>query len=737
MNTTLPSGGNNIILVSYAGYTSVSAPGTFRIYKGSTLLYESRIAGEHFTTTRTRPFHHLLIAVDSTPAGNDSYSFRINITLNGSTSGSVHVQGMVIKVDTAVWGYNTTAVNIASGGTGTVTSINTSFASGSKVVVIATVYAGAATTTVGDYLIGAGNIKLKSGSTVVASNQFNIGSYRDVYPLRASLIYLDTPTSSSQTYSVEITNGSTQAHNCYAEIVAFDVADAAFLDTASVAVGTTQTTVGNLSTTLSGDVAVIALAAAERTATNDGDTFAANAVVLQRDNSSTGQVGNLRIWYIFRTSYNARSGVLPLFRYDSGVTNPSYQVKMTASGGSPNGEAKILAFLVGGAIKRVFGETLQLLENVILRRGCFRSVAEQVNLLENIVMSRMWIRVRDETINLVDAFQRAMNKFRHALEGLNIFETASVIKGRVLQISEMVRVSEIVTKLRQRFKKVDEAINLNEARLISRGVVRVFGEFVNLLENIVRSRMLNRVVNETERLVESFVSALGKVVGIVENVRILESTLSSRMRVRISDELVSLSEAFSKSISMVKTIIEQVRLLEAFKVLSNKFRLVVESVRIDEIPSLALGKFRSFMETVRIGEAINSFRRVVRQIVEVVNIGEASARLSNLFKSVVESVRIGEFVREVRNMFIRVLESVNVIESITSSRIWVRVRDEIIEVSELFSSFIGRVKAVVENIRIIEILSLSTFKIYIKRLKSILRGMSRSNLMGSSKGGEL
>jgi hypothetical protein len=80
MDTSLPSGGKNIILVSYAGYTSIAARGTFRIYKDSTLLYETGITDEYFTHTRTRPFHHLLIAVDSTPAGNDSYSFRINVT---------------------------------------------------------------------------------------------------------------------------------------------------------------------------------------------------------------------------------------------------------------------------------------------------------------------------------------------------------------------------------------------------------------------------------------------------------------------------------------------------------------------------------------------------------------------------------------------------------------------------------------------------------------------------------
>jgi hypothetical protein len=143
------------------------------------------------------------------------------------------------------------------------------------------------------------------------------------------------------------------------------------------------------------------------------------------------------------------------------------------------------------------------------------------------------------------------------------------------------------------------------------------------------------------------------------------------------------------------------------------------------------------METVRIGEVFNSFKGAVRQVVEVVSISEASFRLSNMFRSVVESVRIGEFVGEVRNMFIRVLEGVNVVESVILSKVLVRVRDEIVDIGELFLGFMGRVKVVVENVRIIEEFSFSAFKIYIKRLKSILRGMSRSNLMGSSKGGEL
>ena len=765
MDTTLPSGGNNIILVSYAGYTNTEAQGSFMIYKGSTVLYRTRLT-EYLTYARTRPFHLLLIAVDSSPSGNNSYSFRINITTAGAATGVVHVQGMVIKASMAVWNHNIAAVSISALSTRTVTSINTSFSPGSKVVVIATVYAAAETTISGNYLVGAGGIKLKSGATVVASNQFDIGSNRDISPFRASLIYLDTPTSGSQTYSVEITNGSSQAHSCYAEIVAFDVVGAVFLDTGSVAVGTSQTTVGNLVTNLSGDVAVIALAAVERTATSDGDTFLTNRVVLQRNNSSTDQVGNLVRWYMFRTSYNARSGILPLFRYDANVSNPSYQVKMTANSGSPNGEAKILAFSLPSVdIKKVFGETLQLLENIILKRGRFRlvpenvsigeesirlrsrfrSVIEQINLLENIVLSRIWIRVRDETINLVDAFQRSMSKFRQLLEGLNIFETASVIKRSVLQISEMVGVSELVTRVSQRFREVVEAINLSEALSISRVVVRVFGEFVNLLENVVMSRIINKVVNETERLVESLVSALGKVVGVIENVRVLELSFVTRIRFRVINELVDVAEAISKSMGVITSIVEQVRLSESLKVLSNRFRVIVENVRIGELSSSALGKVRSFVESLRIGEAFTTFKGVARSVLEVVNIGEASSRMGNLFQSIFESVRIGEFVKRMRDRFVLILEVVDIVETMFLSRILARIRGEFIEVGELFSSFMGRVKSVIENVRINEAISLTAFKIYIRKLKSILRGMSRSGLSGtarsggrgSSKGGEM
>ncbi|MEM4211426.1 MAG: hypothetical protein QXS72_09415, partial [Candidatus Caldarchaeum sp.] len=146
-------------------------------------------------------------------------------------------------------------------------------------------------------------------------------------------------------YSLQVYNNPTVTSQAWGEIVAFRVGDGAFLDTGSVALSNgSQVTVGDLSTTLSGEVGVIALAASENTAGSDVTGFNAGDVVLQLNNSATGQIANQRGVFFERTTYQGRSGILPLFRADTDVSSPSYQVKMTARASGLNGEAKILAF---------------------------------------------------------------------------------------------------------------------------------------------------------------------------------------------------------------------------------------------------------------------------------------------------------------------------------------------------------------------------------------------------------
>jgi len=347
MATSLPAGGKNIILATVlpnAAFSDGAAKVKLRIKKGDTILYESKIAQTlNYGGSICKP--PLLVAIDDNPTGNDTYTFTLNITAAGTATGSVHVQGMVVKANMADWTYNPTGVSAPSGGTTTIVTLNTSFPAGSKVALIGAIYGVHGQSN--HYFIGAGNARIVSGTTTVASNQFSAGAFGSDQPCWINLIYLETTSASSQTYKIQVYQGTGYTWTMYAILCAFVVSDGAFLDTGSVALTSgTQVTVGDLSTTLSLGVAVIAIAAAENTSSSARTAFNAGDVVLQKDNSASDQVSNLVGWLLEATSYQGRSGFLPIFRFDTGTSSPSYQTKMTVRYSGFNGETKILAFTI-------------------------------------------------------------------------------------------------------------------------------------------------------------------------------------------------------------------------------------------------------------------------------------------------------------------------------------------------------------------------------------------------------
>jgi hypothetical protein len=249
---------------------------------------------------------------------------------------------MVIKADDAEIAYNTSTVTIAPNTTATVISLDTNYPAGSKVVVLA--YLSGHPSSPDPTFFNPGDIRLKLGGTTISSNQFREGMFSNLHQLRSALLWGGSVSSSTQTWSVEVTYNGTYDYFAYAILVAFTVYNLAFLDTASVALSNgVQVTVGNLTTTLTGDVVVIGQAAAENTTASDVTAFNAGDVVLQMNDSSLGQIDNKVSWIIYRDTVYSRSGTLTLLRFDTGVTNPSYQVKMTARADGINGEAKIVA----------------------------------------------------------------------------------------------------------------------------------------------------------------------------------------------------------------------------------------------------------------------------------------------------------------------------------------------------------------------------------------------------------
>jgi hypothetical protein len=299
MNTTLSAGGKNVIIVSHmielVSITSY-AQGYFQIKKGATVLYQTPLTNlvlEHW-----KPKMHM--AVDDAPAGNDVYTYVVVVSNAGNISVRMHLQAIVIKADDAAIAYNTTTVSVPAGQTATVISLSTTYPVGTKVAVIGFLSGAWTNISVTHVAIGAGTARLKLGTTILSSNEFTVGSnyYQGMHPLSVNLLALATITTSTQTWAVEFNNNTTTNHDfLYAAIVTFAVSDGAFLDTSSVALSNgVQVTVGNLSTTLTGDVVVLAIASPNNTNTSDVTAFNTGDVVLQKDNSATGQIANQVSW---------------------------------------------------------------------------------------------------------------------------------------------------------------------------------------------------------------------------------------------------------------------------------------------------------------------------------------------------------------------------------------------------------------------------------------------------------
>ncbi|MEM2079903.1 MAG: hypothetical protein QW104_04390, partial [Nitrososphaerota archaeon] len=343
----LPAG-NKIVLfaLGWDSASNIAAQGYLKIVSGGTTLVQEGIT--HVLNgggMRAKPV--MFFAYHTNAPENAQYAFIATVTTAASGSSTLHVQGMVIWLGSESAFFTTGSnTNIDIGATVTLATVNTNFPAGSKVVVLAYVQMGVTSTIGSHQLYQAGNIRILRGSTVVSSNQFQVGTYVNTEPALVSLSYLDANSGNNQAYSIQVYNNRSEISQAWGQIIAFRVADGAFLDTGSVALTSgSQVTVGNLSTSLIGEVGVIALAAAENTGTTDVTAFNAGDVVLQLNNQSTGQVVNQRGWRLDRTSYSSRSGVYALFRVDFSISSPSYQVKMMARASGINGEAKILTFV--------------------------------------------------------------------------------------------------------------------------------------------------------------------------------------------------------------------------------------------------------------------------------------------------------------------------------------------------------------------------------------------------------
>ncbi|MEM1801113.1 MAG: hypothetical protein QXF58_05175, partial [Desulfurococcaceae archaeon] len=187
----LPAG-NKIVLfaLGWDSATDVGAWGYLKIMTGSTTLVQEGIT--HFLNYGGMKCKHvMLFAYHANAPANAQYTFMATVTAAASGSSTLHVQGMVILLTEPA--FFTTGINtsIAAGATVTLATVNTNFPAGSKVAVLTYVQMGVTSTTTSHRIYAAGNIRILRGSTVVSSNQFQVGTFQAIEPAHVSLLYLD------------------------------------------------------------------------------------------------------------------------------------------------------------------------------------------------------------------------------------------------------------------------------------------------------------------------------------------------------------------------------------------------------------------------------------------------------------------------------------------------------------------------------------------------------------------
>lgn len=429
----LPAG-NKIVLfaLGWDAATTVAAQGYLKIMTGSTVLVQEGIT-HYLNTGGDRPKHVMLFAYHTNAPANAQYTFIATVTTAASGSSTMHVQGMVILLTEPAFFATGINTNIAAGATVTLATINTTFPAGSKVAVLAYVQMGIVVYTGLYEIYTAGNIRILKGSTIVSQNQFSVGVLQIIDPACVSLAYLDTNSGANQSYSIQVYNSLSVTSQAWGEIIAFKVSDGAFLDTDSVALTSgSQVTVGNLATSLSGEVGVIALAAAENTSSSTVTAFNAGDVVLQLNNQTTGQISNQRGWLFEPTSYHGRSGIYALFRADTNVSNPSYQVKMTARASGINGEAKILAFTLAVIVTVSDSgagiESINITASVAISDsgagqeviGGARSIADFGTEVESVDMAKGIIDAGSAVEYIISGLQHITDEYGYGFEYLEI-----------------------------------------------------------------------------------------------------------------------------------------------------------------------------------------------------------------------------------------------------------------------------------------------------------------------------
>lgn len=364
LNTALPVGTNLIVaIVSLENSTNnirnITA-GNLRIMRGATILsstqYISRLGGNGAPSANSFARETVvLLARDLAAPANATYRIYARASGNG-VSGEAKV--LIINNPPAqgfVDGGANNSINNAPAGTNLV---NTAFAlpAGAKLVIAAVQFYNQNNPAGTIRSVAAGNLQLRRGATVLAANQFAIDHAGNAAANSSTgllLLGLDAVAPANPTYTVNArATGGTNLRG-EAKLIVLGSLTGATFDGGAVPVAAADTVIGSLATTIpAGEQVVIAATQYQNTAA------AARSIVAGAERLLVGGVPQAVSQYglnlcgtgvpSFIVCDDFTSG--QLWRTQTGVASPTFEMRAQASAVGMNAEAKIMAIGMNSAV---------------------------------------------------------------------------------------------------------------------------------------------------------------------------------------------------------------------------------------------------------------------------------------------------------------------------------------------------------------------------------------------------
>jgi hypothetical protein len=315
--TKLPAG-KRVILVTMGH----NGGGTFRIAKlflrkaDNTLIggtWDVANAGIQLYNGAAGGF----ICFDANGALNETYLLNVKDGLN-----NYFMKVIAFNVDDG--DTNSATATVAAGATSVIASKNTTLQGGNYVVMAMLEVQGGGS----NVSVGANTVRIKVNGVNVSSNEFSFTSF--AYSGAEVMLVYASNLSDNPTIAVEFYNSTTTSLNVKATWIAFKVPDFYYIDGASTSVGTTDTTLVNLTTTYLQNTNVVVIASCQ---SNTGITF---TIKTKMNNT------NEFIYPPLTLAYNPLSA---FHFYTVPANNPSFQVTAAATAtGTYSGEAKLAVF---------------------------------------------------------------------------------------------------------------------------------------------------------------------------------------------------------------------------------------------------------------------------------------------------------------------------------------------------------------------------------------------------------